>query len=79
MWPDPQNTDQRVLIIMDATQTIDTARLAPQSRIIAIRMEAVDHGTVTQAALRQSANDAKIPEHRLLIPADGEILELVCV
>ncbi|MEM8532278.1 MAG: MBL fold metallo-hydrolase [Chloroflexota bacterium] len=77
MWPDPQNTDQRVLIIMDAAQTIDTAKIAPQSRLVAIHMEALDHGTVSRSELRQAASDANIPEHWLLIPADGETLELV--
>jgi L-ascorbate metabolism protein UlaG (beta-lactamase superfamily) len=70
MWTD--SAEQRVYIVMDAEQTIATAQLAPASRVMAIHMEAVDHGTVTRAELRERALQAGISYDRLLIPQDGE-------
>lgn len=74
-WPDPDRDGQRELIVMDAAQTIATAELAPRSRVVAIHMEALDHGTVTRAGLRRAATNANIAEERLLIPDDGQVLD----
>ena len=38
------------------------------------RSEALDHGTVTRAALRQAVDKAGTDGRRLLIPADGQTL-----
>ncbi|HTN97422.1 MAG TPA: MBL fold metallo-hydrolase [Nordella sp.] len=64
------------LIVMDAGQTVATAELAKDARIIAVHMEALDHATTTRADLRQVADAGKIAATRLLIPADGETLTL---
>jgi hypothetical protein len=71
MWgdyPDP--------IVMDAAQTAAVCKAAPNSTIIAVHMESLDHGTVTRADLREQANAEGITESQLLIPADGETLHL---
>ncbi|ENN89262.1 metal-dependent hydrolase [Rhizobium freirei PRF 81] len=64
------------LIVMDAEQTIAVSRLAPRAIVIATHMEALDHATITRQDLRQAANAAGIDSSRLLIPADGETLQL---
>lgn len=71
-WPD--DSGARQLIVMDAAQTIAVCRAAPASTIIATHMEALDHATVSRAALRAAADAAGIDRAQLLIPADGETI-----
>ena len=73
-WPD--SSGQRDLIVMDAAQTLEVCRLSPASNVIAIHLDSLDHGTVSRADLRAAANRAGIDQHRLRIPADGEMIEL---
>jgi len=63
-------------IVMDAAQTLAVCQAAPESRIVAIHLDSLDHGEVSREDLRAQARAAEIPEARLLIPADGETLEL---
>jgi L-ascorbate metabolism protein UlaG (beta-lactamase superfamily) len=63
------------LIVMDADQTIATCELAPQGRVVAVHMEALDHATVTRAELRRAADAKRITTKQLLIPGDGEVVE----
>jgi L-ascorbate metabolism protein UlaG (beta-lactamase superfamily) len=65
-----------VLIVMDAAQTIAVCRAAPWSTVIAVHMEALDHGTVSRRELREQAEAAGIPPERLRIPRDGEEIEV---
>lgn len=62
------------LILMDADQTISVARLVPNAKVIAVHMESLDHCTVSRQALREAAEEAGVSE-RIIIPADGEVLE----
>jgi L-ascorbate metabolism protein UlaG (beta-lactamase superfamily) len=64
------------LIVMDAQQTLDLAEQAPQATIVAVHMEALDHASVGRQALREAAEARGIGRERLLIPADGETIEL---
>jgi L-ascorbate metabolism protein UlaG (beta-lactamase superfamily) len=66
-----------VPIIMDAKQTVEVCRAAPGSVVIAVHMEALDHCTVSRAALRSYADEQGIPAEQLLIPDDGETLAFV--
>ncbi len=66
----------QVLIVMDAAQTVAVCKSAPKSIVVATHMEALDHATVTRAELREYATLHGINPDQLLIPADGEILEL---
>jgi L-ascorbate metabolism protein UlaG (beta-lactamase superfamily) len=68
--------DGDTLIVMDAVQTIDVARLVPTAVVVAIHLDSLDHGTVSRESLREAARGAGIPDGRLLIPADGETLTL---
>ncbi len=63
-------------IVMDAEQTIAVCQAAPRAVVIAVHMEALDHGTVSRAGLRAAADTAGIGRDRLLIPDDGAILTL---
>ena len=63
---------ERVLIVMDAAQTLEVFRASPRSTVVAVHMEALDHGTVTRWELRARAEAAGIPPHQLRIPRDGE-------
>lgn len=63
-------------IVMDAAQTLAVCKAAPESRIIAVHLDSLDHGEVSREELRAQARAARIPDERLLIPADGETLEL---
>jgi hypothetical protein len=65
----------RVLIVMDAVQTIAVCRLAPQSKVVAIHMEALDHGTVSRAELRDYAEKHGVSGDQLIIPLDGEFIK----
>lgn len=64
------------LIVMDDSQTVEVARAAPQAKVIAVHMEALDHATVDRATLRRTADAAGIGPERLLIPADGETIRV---
>ena len=63
---------EQVLIVMDAEQTIEVCRLAPKSKVVAIHMEALDHGTVSREYLRNYSLEQGVSMERLIIPADGE-------
>lgn len=61
-------------IVMDAAQTLTVCEAAPQATVVAVHLEALDHGTVSRAALRRQAEAQGITAARLRIPADGETL-----
>jgi len=63
-------------IVMDAAQTLAVCQAAPKSRIVAIHLDSLDHGEVSREDLRAQARAAGISDARLLIPVDGETLEL---
>lgn len=70
---------EETLIVMDAEQTLDLSEAAPQAIVIATHMEALDHATVSRAALRRTAEARDIGLERLLIPHDGETIDLLAV
>lgn len=61
-------------ILMNAQQTIDTALGSPESTIVAIHLEALDHCTVSRKDLRTAATAAGIEPARLIIPENGETI-----
>ena len=70
MWGD------QTLIVMDAAQTVQVCRASPRSVVVATHMDALDHATVSRAALREYAAAEGISPEQLVIPADGETLIL---
>jgi L-ascorbate metabolism protein UlaG (beta-lactamase superfamily) len=63
-------------IVMNAEHVGLVCRHAPHARVVAIHMEALDHGKVSRSFLRRFTLKQGIPEERLLIPQDGETLYL---
>ncbi len=59
-------------ITMSASDVIATAQKAPNSTVIAVHMEAINHCGLTREELRTQAKAAGL-EHRILIPNDGEM------
>ncbi|MBT7260491.1 MAG: hypothetical protein HN888_05140 [Desulfobacula sp.] len=59
---------------MDAVQTIEVCKAAPNAIVIATHMEALDHATISRTDLRVFAENSAIKTNQLRIPADGEIL-----
>ncbi len=63
-------------LVLGAEETVEIAGIAPEAKIIAIHMEALDHCPVTRKALRIMADKNGIKKDRLIIPADGETIKL---
>ncbi|NIT13940.1 MAG: MBL fold metallo-hydrolase, partial [Candidatus Dadabacteria bacterium] len=63
-------------IIMDEVQTLEVCRSAPNSIVIAVHLESLDHLTVTRSRLREYANANGIGPDKLLIPKDGDVVEI---
>ena len=62
-------------IVMDECQTIEVCQMLPQSFVVATHMDSLDHSTVSREKLRQFAQENKISENQLMIPADGETIK----
>jgi len=62
----------QVLIVMDAAQTVDLCRAAPNSTVIATHLDSLDHSTVSRQDLREYADLDGIRPKQLRIPLDGE-------
>lgn len=63
-------------ILMDEEQTINLTEASGQAKIIAVHMEALDHCRTTRTSLRQKADAVQIGKDILIIPQDGEKIEL---
>lgn len=63
------------LIIMDAAQTVAVCQYAPQSKVIATHLEALDHCLSTRSDLAGAAKEAGIEAQQLFVPEDGEELD----
>ena len=64
------------LITMDAAEAVATCRLAPASTVVATHMDSLDHATVSRAELKRHSIEQGILPQQLLIPQDGETLQL---
>jgi L-ascorbate metabolism protein UlaG (beta-lactamase superfamily) len=65
------------LITMDAAEAVATCRLAPASTVVATHMDSLDHATVSRDELRRYSTEQGISQQQLLIPQDGETLQLL--
>ncbi|MCB2185567.1 MAG: MBL fold metallo-hydrolase [Deltaproteobacteria bacterium] len=63
-------------ILMRGDEVLQVLAAAPQAVVVAVHLEALDHCTVTRAALREAAEQAGVPAARLIIPGDGEKVSL---
>ena len=64
-------------LIMNEKDVVAMVKASPvNTRFIAVHMEAIDHCQTTRSILRNEADRAGISKEKLLIPADGEVIEL---
>lgn len=63
-------------IIMDAEQTMSLVQESGKAKIIAVHMDAIDHCLTTREVLKAKAKEFKVDNQKLLIPKDGEVIEL---
>jgi L-ascorbate metabolism protein UlaG (beta-lactamase superfamily) len=57
-------------IVMDADDVVAVARRAPDARIVAVHLDAVNHGVQTRADMHQCLHDEGLTE-RVTVPEDG--------
>lgn len=62
-------------ITMTAEDVVKVLRFAPATTVVAVHLEAINHCLVTRADIREHLTAEQL-EHRVHIPADGEILRL---
>ena len=63
-------------ITMTAYDVVKVCRKAPQAKIIAVHMEALNHCLLSRAALRSHLEQEELSE-QVFIPLDGETLEFL--
>lgn len=63
-------------IIMGEEETTQVLDILPNTKVIAIHMESLDHCITTRSILRNYSIHHGYDQKRLLIPEDGEILDL---
>jgi hypothetical protein len=61
---------------MDAAQTSAVCEMLPSAVVIATHMEALDHCKTSRKVLKAAAKETGIDLNRLLIPEDGELVEI---
>ena len=62
-------------ITFDGKDVISLAKAQPESQIVAVHMEAINHCTLSRDNLKQNLEFHKLVE-RVLIPKDGDLLNL---
>lgn len=62
-------------IVMDAEHTLQVCRAAPDSVVVAVHLDSLDHGVVSRDDLRRAAVREGIAAARLRVPVDGESIE----
>lgn len=60
-------------ILMSKEDTLVTAQLAPEAKIVAVHMDALHHMTVSRAQLREYLAESKLGE-RVDVPEDADTL-----
>jgi len=63
-------------ITMTEEDVVKVCRKAPQAKIIAVHMEAINHCLLSRADLLKHLEQEKL-SHQVFIPMDGEILEFL--
>ena len=63
-------------IIMDEMQTMSLISNSGKAKVIAVHMDALDHCRTTRSSLSKKAAEFKIGTDKLLIPKDGEVINL---
>lgn len=63
-------------ILMDEVQTMTLIKESGKAKVIAVHMDALDHCRTTRVKLSQKANEMNIEKTKLIIPQDGEVVNL---
>jgi L-ascorbate metabolism protein UlaG (beta-lactamase superfamily) len=63
-------------IIMNEEQTMALIGASGKAKVIAVHMDALDHCRTTRKSLSVKAAESKIASDKLIIPQDGQIVEL---
>ena len=62
---------------MNEKDVVDMIKDSPDKcRFIAVHMDAIDHCQTPRSILRNEADNAGISREKLIIPADGETVEI---
>ncbi|MBW8010463.1 MAG: MBL fold metallo-hydrolase [Chloroflexi bacterium] len=61
-------------IVMDGEQTLALSEAVPETTVVAVHLEALDHCIVSREELRAAAEQAG-SQARIMIPDDGELME----
>ena len=61
-------------IVMDVEQSVLVCRSAPGATVVAVHLDALDHGQVSREDLRHGAVEAGVGE-QLWVPVDGETID----
>lgn len=60
-------------ILMDEKKAVEVAKLAPNSKVVAVHMESLDHCKTTRQMVRDEAKKENV---NILVPNDGELIKL---
>lgn len=60
-------------ILMNATDTVELAKYAPNAKVVAVHMESLDHCKTTRSILKEEAENAGV---EVYIPKDGETITI---
>lgn len=63
-------------ILMNEEQTMTLIKESGKAKVIAVHMDALDHCFTTRASLKKKAAELKISSNKLLIPEDGDMIQL---
>lgn len=63
-------------IIMDEHQTMSLIQESGNAKVIAVHMDVIDHCRTTRKILKQTAKEHNIGADKLIIPEDGEVVNL---
>lgn len=67
---------EKTPILMDDVQTMALIKDSGKARVIAVHMDALDHCRTTRVKLIQKAKEMNIEKTKLIIPQDGEVVNL---
>jgi L-ascorbate metabolism protein UlaG (beta-lactamase superfamily) len=63
-------------ILMNEEQTMTLIKESGKAKVIAVHMDVLDHCFATRASLKKKAAELKISSDKLLIPEDGDVIQL---
>ena len=65
-----------VPIMLNEEQTLTLVQVSGSAKVIAMHMDALDHCLTTKATLQKAADETGTTSEKLLIPLEGERIDL---